>query len=207
MMAPGILLASGGLDSTTLAYWLRREGVGFEPIFFDYGQHCVEKEWATLQKVLPLGSPQPRRVDISDIYSNSPSRLIKEADLWTEAVSDSDLYLPYRTLLFFSVAVSIAQSMGLASVYSAFINSNHAKELDCSADFLNNLEALAQNVGPVRIRLPFKEKSKTEVVILANQLGVPVGSTYSCQVYSDVPCGACPNCVERLNAVAEAGEA
>lgn len=206
-MTPGILLASGGLDSTTLAYWLQREGIEFEPIFFDYGQHCVEKEWETLHKVLPSKSPQPRRVSISDVYMNSPSRLIKEADLWTEAVSDDDLYLPYRTLLFFSVAVSIAQSMGVTSVYSAFINSNHAKELDCSADFLNSLEALAQNVGPVRIRLPFREKSKTEVVQLANQLGVPVGSTYSCQVFSDVPCGACPNCVERLSAIAQAGVA
>lgn len=203
-MNPGILLASGGLDSTTLAYWLDKAGVYFAPVFLDYGQHCVEKEWATLKTVLPARSIPPRRIGISDVFSCSQSRMIREADLWIEKVVDSDLYLPYRTLLFFSVGVSVAQSMNLTSVYSAFINSNHAKELDCSAAFLNSLEALAENVGPVRIRLPFREKSKTEVVRLAVQLGVPIGATFSCQVFSDTPCGACPNCVERLNAIAAA---
>jgi 7-cyano-7-deazaguanine synthase len=202
-MNAGILLVSGGLDSTTLGYWLTAQRVNFVPVFFDYGQHCAEKEWVTLQDVLPAGVSHPRRIDISDIFARSSSRLIKEADLWTEAVNDSDLYLPYRTLLFFSVAVSVAQSMSLTEVYSGFINSNHAKELDCSAEFLNNLEALAAHVGPVRIRLPFREKSKTDVARLAAELGVPIGKTFSCQVFSNIPCGVCPNCVERLDALAE----
>ncbi len=201
-MNPGVLLASGGLDSTTLAYWLEREGVLTVPIFFDYGQHCVEKEWTTLNKVLPSHAQAPKKINISDIYSSSSSRMIREADLWSETVSDDDLYLPYRTLLFFSVAVSVAQSMNLTAVYAGFINSNHAKELDCSAGFLNDLEALAKDVGPVRIRMPFREKSKSDVARLAVDLGVPIGTTFSCQVFSDVPCGACPNCVERLNAIA-----
>ena len=201
VMAGNILLASGGLDSTTMAYWLGNVGLSFTPIFLDYGQHCVEKEWSTLKKVLPAHSRPPTRIDISDIFANSSSRMIKEADLWTEDVTDNDLYVPYRTLLFFSVAISIAQSMNFTEVYAGFINSNHAKEIDCSIGFLNNLEALAEDVGPVRIRLPFRDKSKTDVARLAIQLGVPIGTTYSCQVYSDVPCGACPNCVERLNAI------
>ena len=201
-MSAGILLASGGLDSTTLAYWLVDRGVSVVPVFFDYGQHCVEKEWATLQRVLPPNVELPRRINIADIFAGSSSRLIREADLWTETVSDSDLYLPYRTLLFFSVAVSIAQSVNLGEVYSAFINSNHAKELDCSAVFLNSIEALSENIGRVRIQLPFREMSKSDVVQFALQLGVPIGATFSCQVFSDIPCGACPNCVERITAIA-----
>jgi 7-cyano-7-deazaguanine synthase len=86
-------------------------------------------------------------------------------------------------------------------VYSAFINSNHAKELDCTAKFFNELDALTANVGPVRFNLPFREKSKSEVAELARNLDVPIGKTYSCQVYSDVPCGVCPNCIERINAL------
>jgi len=34
-------------------------------------------------------------------------------------------------------------------------------------------------------------------------LDVPIGRTYSCQASSKFPCGACPNCVERLNALSE----
>jgi 7-cyano-7-deazaguanine synthase len=40
-----LLLCSGGLDSTTVGYWLVEKRISFQPIFFDYGQHCVEKEW------------------------------------------------------------------------------------------------------------------------------------------------------------------
>lgn len=201
-MPPVMLLCSGGLDSTTVAYWLREQQISVVPIFFDYGQHCVETEWATLSRVLPAeGVAPPRRIDIAGIFAGSRSRLIQEPDLWTEHVADADLYVPYRTLLFFSAGASCAQTLGLTDVYSGFINSNHAKEIDCSAAFLNSLDGLAADIGPIRFQLPFRNWSKSEVVAEAVRLGVPIGATYSCQLLSDTPCGACPNCVERLNAI------
>ncbi|ABE38836.1 ExsB [Rhodopseudomonas palustris BisB5] len=198
-----LLLCSGGLDSTTVGYWLVEKNISFQPLFFDYGQHCVEKEWETLQEVLPIsGLVSPLlRINISEIFQHSPSRLIAEPNLWTEHVEDDDLYIPYRTLMFFSVGACIAQTRGLDAVYAGFINSNHAKELDCSAAFLNNLDSLSRSLGPVRFELPFRDWSKADVVRRANELRVPVGKTYSCQLFSDTPCGACPNCVERISAI------
>jgi 7-cyano-7-deazaguanine synthase len=204
-MADVLLLSSGGLDSTTVAYWLRECGITFLPLFFDYGQHCVETEWNTLRKVLPRDGVSPHRVDLSGIFHGCRSRLIVEPDLWTERVQGDELYIPYRTLLFFAAGAAFAQTHGMREVYSGFINSNHAKELDCSAAFLNTLDALSESVGPVRFHIPFRAKTKKEVVEIAKRLSVPIGKTYSCQVYSDVPCGACPNCVERINALHEAG--
>ena len=201
-MTRAILLSSGGLDSTTLAFWLSEQDVQLMPIFLDYGQHCVEKEWETVKQVLPSGAGlPPERIHVSGVFRGSKSRLIVEPDLWNEHVTDEDLYVPYRTLLFFSIAAACAQSRGVSDVYSGFINSNHAKELDCSAVFLNSLDALAANVGPVRFHMPFRQWSKAQVVAEAVRLGVQVGITYSCQLLSDTPCGACPNCVDRLNAI------
>jgi 7-cyano-7-deazaguanine synthase len=201
-MTTALLLCSGGLDSTTLAYWLRERHVELVPIFLDYGQHCVNKEWETLKRVIPKeGVQTAERIDVSGVFRGSRSRLIVEPDLWNEHVADGDLYIPYRTLLFFSIGASCAQTRGLTDVYSGFINSNHAKELDCSASFLNSLDALAENVGPVRFHMPFRQWSKSQVVAEAVRLGVGLGATYSCQLFSDTPCGACPNCVERLNAI------
>lgn len=207
-MTTAILLSSGGLDSTTLAYWLRERDVEIAPIFLDYGQHCVETEWGTLSTVLPsVGVREPERIDVSGIFRGSRSRLIVEPDLWNDHVDNGDLYIPYRTLLFFSIGAAVAQTQNLSDVYSGFINSNHAKELDCSAAFLNGLDALAENVGPVRFHMPFRAWSKAEVVAEAVRLRVPIGATYSCQLLSDTPCGACPNCVERLTALETAGGA
>ena len=200
-----LLLASGGLDSTTLAYWLIARGYAVRPLFFDYGQHCVEKEWATVSKVLRRRTLPPERISIDGIFGGSASRLIIEPDLWRETVRDHELYIPYRTLLFFAASAARAQTMELSEVFSAFINSNHAKEVDCTAEYLNGLDELAESVGPVRFRLPFRNHSKVEIVVLAQELGVPIGQTYSCQVFSDTPCGACPNCVERIDALRQAG--
>ena len=199
-----LLLCSGGLDSTTLAYRLREEGQDILPLFLDYGQHCVDKEWRTLQLVLPKELDKTiERLTVSDIFRGCKSRLIIEPDLWKEDVTDPELYIPYRTLLFFSIAAAYAQSHDIAEVYSGFINSNHAKELDCTATFFNGLDSFAEQVGPVRFHMPFRDWSKARVVAEAMRLGVPIGSTYSCQLFSDTPCGACPNCVERLNAIEE----
>jgi len=205
-MTSVLLLSSGGLDSTTLAYWLRQNGQAVVPVFFDYGQHCVGKEWDTLQEVLPPEmADRLVRVDISDLFRGSASRLVIEADLWKHDVDPSELYIPYRTLLFFTAAAAIAQTRNLSEVYAGYINSNHAKELDCSELFLNSLDELAENVGPIRFRLPFRQKTKREVAALARSLEVPIGVTFSCQVYSDVPCGACPNCVDRIDALNDLG--
>src|SRR4051794_19942478 len=109
-----LLLCSGGLDSTTVGYWLVDQRISFQPVFFDYGQHCVHKEWETVQQVLPisdLASPVVR-IDISSIYQHSTSRLVAEPNLWKEHVDDDELYIPYRTLLFFSVGACIAQTRG-----------------------------------------------------------------------------------------------
>lgn len=200
-----MLLASGGLDSTTVAFQLQSSGIDVFPLFFDYGQHCVETEWKRLNEVLPSGMRHPERVDLSDLFWGSKSRLILEADLWNEEVQDDDLYVPYRTLLFYAAAAARAQTIGVLEVYTGFINSNHAKEIDCTAEFMNKLDGLTDAIGPVRFVSPFRYSSKTEVAKEALRLGVPIGRTFSCQASSSMPCGACPNCVERLNALRQTG--
>ncbi|WP_426344101.1 7-cyano-7-deazaguanine synthase [Pseudoduganella sp. R-32] len=204
-MKKAMLLASGGLDSTTVAYKLALDDVEVVPVFFDYGQHCVDVEWNRVNEVLPASMQRPERHNISDIFRGSQSRLICEADLWNEDVKDDDLYIPYRTMLFFAAAAARAQTIGILDVYTGFINSNHAKEIDCTADFMNSLDGLTSNIGPVRFHSPFRFSTKADVARSAVALGVPIGRTYSCQASGQFPCGACPNCVERLNALKEAG--
>ncbi|MBJ2286003.1 7-cyano-7-deazaguanine synthase [Pseudomonas sp. MF6755] len=203
-MKKALLLASGGLDSTTVGYQLVAQGVEVVPIFFDYGQHCADVEWERVNEVLPSEMVRPERFDISDIFRGSQSRLIREADLWIEEVKDDDLYIPYRTMLFFAAAAARAQTVGILDVYTGFINSNHAKEIDCTAAFMNSLDGLTSTIGSVRFHSPFRYSSKGDVAMAAAALGVPIGRTYSCQASAHFPCGACPNCVERLNALKEA---
>lgn len=198
----GLLLASGGMDSTVLAYDLAKQNKNILILFIDYGQHCKEKEFSTLKKMMPKHFLQNIQfVNISDIYKFSNSRMIKKADLWKENVRAEDLYLPYRNLLFLSIAAAFAQSLNIKKVYSAFINSNHAKEIDCSLKFFTELEILLKEYGSVEINFPYKNLTKYDVAKKGLSLGIPIDNTYSCQVHPNNPCGACPNCVDRINAI------
>ena len=135
-----VLLASGGLDSTTMAYWLQSKGIRFCPVFVNYGQHCAETELKTLLDVLPVDySNDVEIIDVSSVYRGSKSRLISEVDLWREQITYADMYLPYRNLLLLSIGAAFAQSKGYNFLYTAFINSNHAQEIDCSAKFFDSL--------------------------------------------------------------------
>ena len=49
----GLLMASGGLDSTVLAYKLLSEGKKILPLFINYGQHFFATEEERLIEVLP----------------------------------------------------------------------------------------------------------------------------------------------------------
>ena len=52
-LQPGVILVSGGLDSTTLCYLFLKNDVEFIPLFIHYGQHCKETELEKIKKVLP----------------------------------------------------------------------------------------------------------------------------------------------------------
>lgn len=198
-----VLLASGGLDSTTLAYWLLARDISVLPLFINYGQHCAATEYNTLRAALsPEYFPVIETVDVSSIYRGSKSRLIEEADLWVDEVSYKDMYLPYRSLLLMSIGAAFAQSRGYEKLYAGFINSNHAQEIDCSSVFFGQLTQVLAEFGGVEVSMPFRDMAKSEVANIGVELGVRVGVTYSCQVSSEVPCGACPNCVDRLVALA-----
>jgi 7-cyano-7-deazaguanine synthase len=202
-----VLLASGGLDSTTLAYWLRARQIEFTPLFINYGQHFAKTEYETLIKVLPEKIvPNIKTINVSEIYLGSKSLLISEPDLWNDEVTYEDMYIPYRNLLILTIAAAFAQSNGYTTIYAAFINSNHAQEIDCSAEFFSQLESILSAYGSVSVEMPFRNLSKLEVAKLGMSLGAPIGRTFSCQASSEIPCGACPNCVDRLEALAKLSE-
>jgi 7-cyano-7-deazaguanine synthase len=170
--------------------------------FFLYGQHCADTELETLLEVLPKrDAARTEVINVSDIYRGCKSRLIDEPNLWRDEITAEDLYLPYRNLLLLSIGAAYAQARDYSSLYAAFINSNHAKEIDCSAEFFERLSGVLLEYGSVEIKMPFRELSKYEVAKIGIALKAPIAHTFSCQAASRVPCGACPNCVDRLEAL------
>jgi 7-cyano-7-deazaguanine synthase len=199
---PAVVMTSGGMDSTVLFYWARAEGFEGIPLFIDYGQHCAQAELAALRTNLPIEARQKVEVvRVPDVFKSSPSRMIQETDLWKEAIAADDLMLPYRNLFLLVTGTAFAASLGIDVLMSAFINSNHAYEIDATAAFLAGADALVGRLGNVKLLMPFKEFSKTQVARIGADLDVPIARTFSCQVNAIEHCGSCPNCVERLAAL------
>lgn len=200
--ASALALVSGGVDSTTMAYWLANEGIQFVPVFMDYGQHTAARELASIRQNLTTEMLDSLEViDLSDVYSRSECRMIQPPDLWSDRVTSNDFLLPYRNLLLLAAGAAFAQTIGLNTVYAAFIDANFSFESDASLQFLNRMAELLSDYGSARIEFPFREKTKSEVAILGYRLGAPIAATYSCLASPSVPCGACANCVDREEAL------
>lgn len=200
----GLLMASGGLDSTVLAYKLQSEKKNIVPLFINYGQHFAHTEEERFLEVLPTKYIKNyKKVDVSDVFINSNSIMVKKIDLTKTTAVDDDVFLPYRNMFLLSTAIAFASSINIKNVYSAFINSNHAKEIDATSDFLDYVTKYFKSVGDVNLHMPLRDFTKADVLKLGISLNTPVDRTFSCQVYADVHCGACANCVDRQNAFDE----
>lgn len=198
------VLISGGLDSTVLLHKLIKEGQDIYPIFINYGQHFYATELASIKAICPENLySRLKTIDVSSAYQFSESPLIKPKDVWKDEIRDEDLYIPYRTLVMLSVGMAYAQSIGCSKLYAAFIDSNYVKEVDCSTEFFDKLDDVNEMYDGVKLVFPFRDLTKRQVLEYGVSIGAPVIDTYSCQMTKGIPCGVCPNCVDRNNAFRE----
>jgi len=198
-----VLMASGGMDSTVLAFWLIRKQIDFTPLFIDYGQHSRRTELAALRRALPRKfSGKIAVVRLTTIYAGSYSRLIQAPNLWRDKIKDEDLHLPYRNLLLLAAGAAFAENKAIRNLYAGFIETHRAPGSDCCDSFFTGFDRLLSATGKVQLKLPFKRMSKAQVAQLGIKVSAPIGQTYSCLAAPRIPCGACPNCVDRLNAIA-----
>lgn len=209
---PAVLLLSGGMDSTTLLWHLRagRPDHPVHTLSIDYGQrHRVEIESAAAlsaragaasHQVLPLDpgafGGNPLTDDSLDVPAASEDRQI-------------DTVVPFRNLLFVTLAAACAEGLGAADIYIAPVRDDHEAYRDCRREFYDSLEQTlrlgAARDKAFRIHTPFAERTKVEVVALGMRLGVPWELTHTCYTGRRPACGRCDACSERLAAFAANG--
>ncbi len=214
-----VILLSGGLDSTTLLFDLRRrvEGSRLHALTFRYGQtHARETECAAAQ-ARAAGVAVHRVVDLPGFAAlvagasdlTGPPAGIPALDRLAAADLDQPpTYVPHRNLVLLSLAAAYAEAHGLAEVFYAAQAQDRYGYWDCTAAFLDRLNAvLALNRRvAVAVRAPFLALPKRAIVALGLRLGVDYGRTWTCYRGGERPCGECPSCVERAAAFAALGK-
>ena len=214
-----VVLLSGGLDSATVAAWLRREGFRVLGLSVDYGQrHRAELEAA--RRLAPLLGLEEHRILRLDLAAFGGSALTDPAlevpkaagPLEPVAADIPVTYVPARNLVFLSLATAFAEARGIHDLGLGVNALDYSGYPDCRPEFLEAfLEAVRRGTRAgaegrrFRIHAPLLHLRKREILELARELGVPVEQTLSCYDPSPAgePCGRCDACRLRQRAEAE----
>ncbi|MDE6633751.1 MAG: 7-cyano-7-deazaguanine synthase, partial [Bacteroidaceae bacterium] len=115
--------------------------------------------------------------------------------------------VPFRNGIMLSIACGLAESRGLKRLMIANHAGDHAIYPDCRAPFVEAMSRATQEGTYDRIAIdaPYTHLTKAEIAARGKRLGVNYAETWSCYKGGDTHCGYCGTCVERREALAEAG--
>lgn len=209
MMKDGVIIVSGGMDSITLLYE-RKDEIALG-ISFDYGSNHNAREIPFARLHCERLGIRHLVINLSFMHQYFKSSLLAGADEIPEGSYDDDnmksTVVPFRNGIMLSIAVGIAESEGLTKVFIANHGGDHAIYPDCREEFIEAIDAASQ-VGTyehVRILAPYTNITKTDIALRGKQLGIDYSETWSCYKGREVHCGKCGTCVERKQALREAG--
>ena len=216
----GVVLLSGGLDSTTLLAYAIDAGFLPHAMTFRYGQrHAVEIE-AAQRVARAFGVRDHVIVDI-DLRTFGGSALTSDAAIPKDRPRDDIsrgipiTYVPARNTIFLSFALAWAEVLDASDIFIGVNAIDYSGYPDCRPEYIAAYQRMAnlatrgavEGALPVRIRAPLIDLTKRQIIELGMRLGVDYGMTSSC--YDPTPsgagCGRCDACRLRLDAFAAAG--
>ena len=208
-MKDSVIVVSGGMDSVTLLYEKKDEiALG---ISFDYGSNHNHNE-------LPLAALHCQRLGIEHVvvplgfmHQYFKSSLLESGDSIPDGSYDEEnmksTVVPFRNGVMLAVAAGIAESNGLTKVLIANHGGDHTIYPDCRPEFIAAMDAAVEagTFARVRVVAPYTNISKADIARRGRALGIDYAETWSCYKGGHVHCGTCGTCVERKEALREAG--
>ena len=209
MTKDSLIIVSGGMDSITLLYD-RKDSIALA-LSFDYGSNHNSRE-------IPYAQLHCQRLGIRHIvipldfmHQYFTSSLLEGAEAIPDGhYADENMkstVVPFRNGIMLSVAIGIAESNGLKKVLIANHGGDHAIYPDCRPDFISaiNKAAMSGTYLNVEVDAPYTNISKTDIARRGAALGIDYSETWSCYKGGAVHCGTCGTCVERKEALHDAG--
>ena len=208
-MKNSAIIVSGGMDSITLLYDHKDEiALG---ISFDYGSNHNARE-------IPFAKMHCERLGIKHITINLDfmhqyfkSSLLDGAEAIPEGHYADDnrksTVVPFRNGIMLAIAIGIAESNNLDQIFIANHGGDHTIYPDCRPEFINAIDAAATagTYNNVKVIAPYTKITKSDIARIGKRLGIDYAETWSCYKGGEVHCGKCGTCVERKEALAEAG--
>lgn len=215
-----VCLLSGGLDSSTVLAFARREGFVCHALSFDYGQrHGLELEAAgRVAAALGVARHVTLKIDLrafggSALTSDVP--VPKGRSLAEMGHGIPVTYVPARNTVFLACALAWAETLESSDIFLGVNAIDYSGYPDCRPEYIEAFEHMAnlatktgvEGRTRVRIHAPLIRMSKREIVQLGRELGLDFALTWSCYdpETHGRPCGRCDSCLLRAKGFEEAG--
>ena len=208
-MKNALLVLSGGMDSTTLLY--ERASEISLAVSFDYGSNHNGREIPFAKFHCEKLGIEHLTIPLKFMHDYFKSSLLSGADAIPEGTyADENMkstVVPFRNGIMLSVAAGLAESRGLSKVMMANHFGDHDIYPDCRKEFVDAMsQAMAAGTyANITIDAPYTLISKADIARRGKTLDVDYGQTWSCYKGGKIHCGKCGTCLERTEALAEAG--
>jgi 7-cyano-7-deazaguanine synthase len=211
-----IVLASGGLDSTTLLAYTKNRGFDLFVLSIDYGQkNKIELE--KLEKTLANYQIKGRKIVQVGLDVIGGSALTSDILVPKNSYNPTKIpltYVPCRNTIFLSIACAYAEVVGAQDVFFGAHIIDYSNYPDCRPNYIDayekmiNLATKTSSDGKgLRIHAPFLFMSKADIIEIGLELGVDYSNSLSC--YDPTPegksCGECDSCIIRKDAFNSVG--
>jgi 7-cyano-7-deazaguanine synthase len=205
---------SGGMDSATLAGYYLDKGYGVVPVSFGYGSKHGEYENAAARKLAEFYGLEIHNIQLPFIGEQFKSNLLRAGGDIPEGHYENDnmalTVVPGRNVIFISIMMGLAWSLGASVVAVGAHAGDHAIYEDCRRSFIVAMDNAIRegSGGRVRLEAPFQDMTKTNILRIGYGLDSPVPYELTRTCYKDQKnsCGRCGSCVERLSAFDEIGQ-
>lgn len=206
-MKKAVCILSGGMDSTLASYIAKNEGYEIIAVHFNYGQRTEKRELKSFRDICKdLDIKEKYEIDIPFFTQIGASALTdKSIDVPVDGVEAGVpiTYVPFRNGIFLSIATAIAEKENASALYIGVVEEDSSGYPDCTDEFIksinHSINTGTKDTTNIEIKTPLVHLLKSEIVLKAMELNVPLELTWSCYKEEEEACGVCDSCRLRLN--------
>lgn len=208
-MKSSLIILSGGMDSVTMLHD-HKEEIALA-VSFDYGSNHNAREIECAAYHCKLLGIKHIVIPLEFFTNYFKSSLLEGDDAIPEGNYDDNnirsTVVPFRNGIMLAIAAGIAESNGLQRLLIANHGGDHSIYPDCRPEFISAIDAAtkAGTYNHVEVYAPYTNITKTDIARIGHRLKIDYSKTWSCYRGGKIHCGRCATCLERREALREAG--
>ncbi|MGB9176968.1 MAG: 7-cyano-7-deazaguanine synthase QueC [Methanoregula sp.] len=209
-----VCLLSGGMDSSTLAYLAKNKGYKILALHLNYGQRTEGRELASAKKIASLLDAEAF-VEINlDYFTKFGASSLTDNDIVVEEFDSArahmpNTYVPFRNANLLAIATCFAEACGADAIFIGVQSLDYSGYPDCRPEFIAAFQKVidlgTRDSTKIALFTPFIHMTKTDILRVGIELGVPYEHTWSCYRNEGKACGTCGSCHFRQEAFAAIG--